>query len=160
MTRQIARKLCFAVSILLPSLACSGSSSSPTAPPTQASSIKVATQWGAIALSTGACGEVDTDLLVDSVIKGYQRARAVAGSVVDSITLEGMTMRGEPDLKCRGTAAYGCYFFNRDQVLFRCGYENVIEHELQHRFCDQLKRPCDCYQTDHPGGVDLNCQPV
>jgi len=160
MTHQLAGVLFVVVSIPLFTLACSGSSSSPTAPPTQAPSIKVATQWGPIDLSTGECGQVDTDLLVDSVIKGYQRARAAAGSVVDSITLEGMTMHGQADLKCSGTAAYGCYFFNRDQVLFRCGYENVIEHELQHRFCDQLKRPCDCYQTDHPGGVDLNCQPI
>ena len=122
--------------------------------------VKVATQWGPIALTAGECGQIDTGRLADSVVKGYQRAAAVAGPAVESVTLEGMTMHGEPDLSCSGIAAYGCYYFDRDQVLFRCGYENVIEHELQHRLCNQLHRPCDCHQVDHPGGVDLNCQPI
>lgn len=153
-------KLAALVTIFAFSLACSGSKSSPTSPVSQVPTIKVPTQWGAIAVTAGSCGDIDAERIVDSVTRGYTRAVEVAGSAVNSVTLEGMTMRGEIDLECSGTAAYGCYFFDRDQVLFRCGHENVVEHELQHRFCDQLDRPCDCYKTDHAGGVDLNCQPT
>ena len=145
--------------------ACSGSGSSPTEPPTPvaaagATQKSLSTQWGSISLFAGNCDSVDYDQITASVERGYERAREQVGSVVDSIRLDGMVMSGDQNLVCAGTAAYGCYFFDRDTVYFRCGSENVINHELQHRFCDRLGNSCDCTQTDHAGGNDLNCQPA
>ena len=140
--------------------ACSGSDSSPTAPETPAPARTLPTRWGTVGVSTGDCGAVDFDLLADSLERGYERARAQVGSVVDTIRLDGLTLSGHRNLECGGTAAYGCYYFHQDLVRFRCGSENVMNHELQHRFCDRLKNPCDCTMTDHAGGFDLSCQPV
>jgi hypothetical protein len=40
------------------------------------------------------------------------------------------------------------------------GIENVLDHELQHRFCHQLGHSGSCCTLqDHPGGFDLSCQP-
>ena len=146
---------------------CSGSGSSPTEPASPAAPVvanathrSVATQWGNLQLNTGDCSEVDLDQIVASIDEGYARARRQVGSVVDSIRLDGLIMTGYQDLSCGGIASYGCYFFAQDVVRFRCGSENVINHELQHRFCDRLSNPCDCTQTDHPGGNDLSCSPV
>lgn len=161
MTSFSARTALVALAIALPTLACSGSGSSPTSPsvagllPTE-----ITTRWGSLTLVAGDCGGVDSERIAASVADGYRRAASVAGAVVDTVSLEGMMMRGISDLDCGGAAAYGCYFFDRDEVLFRCGYENVVEHELQHRLCDRLDRSCDCHMVDHSGGTNLNCQPI
>lgn len=158
--RHQVRSTLIACLVVILSGACSGSGSSPTEPSAASPKQSVATQWGNIALSPGDCGPVDIDRIVDSVERGYERARGDVGSAVDSIRLDGLTMIGKQNLVCAGTAAYGCYFFDQDLVRFRCGSENVVNHELQHRFCDRLNSGCDCYKVDHAGGYDLNCNPV
>jgi len=143
---------------LLLTFGCSGSSSSPTAPPAPTGTQStVTTQWGSVSVQSGSCTSVDLDLLAGSIDRAYSRAREIKGALIDSVRLDGLVAEGVANLDCGGVAAAGCYTFKKDRIQFRCGVENVMEHELQHRFCDRLDCPCDCKLVDHSPGYDLNC---
>ena len=144
---------------LLLSFGCSGSASSPTAPPAPTGTQSmVTTQWGSLSVQSGSCTSVDLELLEESIDRAYARARETKGALIDSVRLDGLVAVGVANLDCGGVAAAGCYTFKKDRIQFRCGVENVMEHELQHRFCDRLDCPCDCRLVDHSPGYDLNCR--
>jgi hypothetical protein len=44
-------------------------------------------------------------------------------------------------------------------ILFRCGYEKVIERELLHCHSRELDLLFDCSRIEHPGGIDIRCRP-
>ena len=134
---------------------CSGSSGGgPTA--AKGPEATLATSYGTITVYTNGYA-FDADRAVAAIEEGYARARQQVGSRADGVRLDGMGVSVQPGV-FRG--AVGQYHAASDLVDVAQGVENVLAHELQHRFCHKLGRAGDCctYQ-DHSGGFDLQCRP-
>jgi hypothetical protein len=58
-----------------------------------------------------------------------------------------------------GASLNGLCRHSKRLILFRCGYEKVIEDELLHYHRRELDLPCDCSRIEHPGGIDIRCRP-
>ena len=143
--------------IALTTLAVAGCSGSSGRAPTAAGGPEatIATAYGTITVYTNGHA-FDPDRAVAAIEAGYAKARTQIGSRADGVRLDGLGISVQPGV-FRG--AVGQYHPERDLVDMAQGVENVITHELQHRFCHKLGRSGDCctYQ-DHSGGFDLQCQ--
>jgi hypothetical protein len=129
-----------------------GGPSSPTEP--KGPSASLSTKYGNITVLTNG-NAFDADRAVAAINAGYDKARAQVGGNVDRISLSGLVVSVQP-----GTfnGAVGQYHSGNDTVDIAQGVENVLTHELQHRFCHNLGNSGDCctYQ-DHSNGYDLQC---
>ena len=151
--------LALALFFLLAGAACSGGSSSPTEPngvsaPISASAIMTA--HGMVRVETN--GHLFDPAAAEAAIeRGYDKARAQIGSYADNFSVDGLLLivhAGPFD------GAVGRYRSSDDVIEMAEGVENVLSHELQHRFCHQLGRDSECCRLqDHPGGYDLLCDP-
>lgn len=138
--------------------ACSGGggrAAGPTAPTGPQATL--ATSYGTVTIFTNG-HPFDANRALAAIDAGYARARTQVGGKADQVSLDGMAISMQP-----GTfnGAVGQYHPDSDLVEVALGVENVINHELQHRFCHRLGHSGDCctYQ-DHSGGYDLSCKAV
>ena len=157
---QTSRSLQIAAALVatLALTACGGSGGAAPSSPTEtkASSLStLATSRGTITVITHG-NPFDADRAVAAIEAGYDMARSEVGSSIDGVRLDGMVVEVQP-----GTfnGAVGQYFPNSDTVDMAQGVENVLTHELQHRFCHNLGHTGDCctYQQ-HANGYDLQCR--
>ena len=152
MTRQSRSALVLLAPALVLLAACSSGGSGPTAPSGPQASL--ATSWGPVTVFTNGHA-FDADRALASIENGYSRARAQVGSGADSISLAGLAISVTTQ---EALGAYGEYHADRDVIDMAQGIENVLSHELQHRFCHELGRSGSCCTLqDHPNGFDLNC---
>lgn len=129
-----------------------GGPGSPTEP--KGPSASLATKHGAITVLTNG-NAFDADRAITAIEAGYDKARAQVGDNVDRIRLDGLVVSVQPGVF---NGAVGQYHSGSDTVDVAQGVENVLTHELQHRFCHNLGNSGDCctYQ-DHANGYDLQC---
>lgn len=152
------RRFGFIAALLMTALfsaACSGSDKSPTA--SSSPKLTLHTQWGdATVLTNGHA--FDPDRALAAIERGYDRARVQIGDTADAVSISGLGIVVKPG---PFAGAIGEYHSRSDLIEIAQGIENVLAHELQHRFCHQLGNGGSCcsYQ-DHPGGFDLRCQPI
>lgn len=59
----------------------------------------------------------------------------------------------------KGNAVQGYWDASENRIVYRCGIEQVIRHELFHVYCDRWHLPCNCARIDHPDGSGLDCKP-
>lgn len=133
-----------------------GCSNGPTEPSEPQATL--ATPFGTVTvLSKG--NAFDADRAVQAIEAGYSKARAQVGNSIDAVRLDGLTIQVEPGVF--GAGAVGRYYPESDMVQIAQGVENVLTHELQHRFCRNLGNSGDCctFQDHHPG-YNLSCQPI
>jgi hypothetical protein len=155
--RHINRQRLVAATVLATTLvACGGSgggASSPTAPAGPQATL--GTPYGTVTIFTNG-QPFDTTKALAAIEAGYSKARGQVGGSIDRVSLDGMAISMKP-----GTfnGAVGQYHPQSDMVEVALGVENVLSHELQHRFCHRLGHSGDCctYQ-DHSGGYDLSCK--
>ena len=148
---QLAAAVAAAVSLA----ACSGGGGPSPTEPTGSQTAAFATKHGTLTLLTNG-NAFDAGRAEAAIEAGYDKARAQIGGAVDGIRLDGMVLSVEPGVF---DGAVGQYHPNSDTVRMAQGVENVITHELQHRFCHNLGNSGDCctYQ-DHSNGYDLQCR--
>lgn len=130
-----------------------GGSTGPTAP--QGPQGTLSTKYGTVTVFTNGVA-FDADRAIAAIEAGYSKARTQIGGRVDHVRLDGMAISLKPGVF---NGAVGQYHPNQDIVDVAQGVENVLTHELQHRFCHRLGHSGDCctYQ-DHSGGYDLSCR--
>ena len=149
----------FAIPVVLVLTACGGGGGGAKAP-TEASGpvATLATSHGAITVYTNG-NSFDAGRASAAIDAGYDKARAQIGARIDNVRLDGMTISVEKSVY--DGAAVGQYLPESDTVEAAVGVENVLTHELQHRFCHNLGHSGDCctYQ-DHAHGYDLQCRPL
>src|SRR5437764_1699061 len=142
-------QLAAAATPALPLAACSGGggAKSPTAPAGPQATL--ATAYGTVTVFTQG-NDFDPNRATAAIEAGYARARAQVGSRIDSVSLDGMSVQVAPGTFGGEYNAVGQYFTDSDTVEMAKGVENVLTHELQHRFCHKLGYSGDCctYQ-DH-----------
>ncbi|HEV8628753.1 MAG TPA: hypothetical protein VGV61_00450 [Thermoanaerobaculia bacterium] len=157
-----ARRLAFAASLAasFTVVACGGGGGGPSSPtePGATSAGVLATKRGNVTVFTNG-NAFDSGKAVAAIESGYDKARQQIGPAVDNIRLDGMSVTIETSVY--GGGAVGQYLPASDTVEVAVGVENVIAHELQHRFCRNLGHSGDCctYQ-DHNHGFDLQCRPL
>jgi len=156
-TAPRAATLCLTL-LLAPGLAaCSGGSggaASPTDPGTGGPAAALSTWWGELVFEAHG-HPVDFDRALQSVIEGYDKARAQIGPRADGFRLDGYRVTVMPPT----WELNGQHLRSSREIRMRAGVEDVLEHELQHVFAWELGRHSECrtYQ-DHPGGYDLACR--
>ena len=152
---------------LVVTIGCGGSGgggSSDAAPPspTGLSNVSgtVSTQWGDIQV-TSEVGEPNWAKLEQSADQAISRIASQ-----DKYTnLSGVRVVVSNECSGGGQQCYGRYYPGDKIIVALAGYENVIEHELQHHACHELGlgnvRGGECCRLqDHPGGYDLSCSSV
>lgn len=156
MSRNRSLRVATALAATVALAACSGSgrSAGPTA--TSGPQATLSTAYGTVTVYTNG-NPFDAGRAAEAIEAGYARARAQVGSRVDTIRLDGMAVSVQPGVF---SGAVGEYHSSRDLIEMAQGVENVLNHELQHRFCHKLglSGACCTYQ-DHAGGYDLQCKP-
>jgi hypothetical protein len=130
----------------------SGGASSPTAPSAGPVSV-LSTQWGDLQVQANGYA-VDLDRARASIAVGYEKGRRQMGPDIDRIWLSGYRITVMPS----DWGLNGQHVRESRELRIRAGFENVLEHEVQHVFAWELGRYSDCrtYQ-DHAGGYDLHC---
>jgi hypothetical protein len=139
-------------------VACGGSGGSGPSSPTEpkgGQTATLATKHGTVTVITNG-NPFDADRAVAAIDAGYDMARSEVGSGIDSVRIDGMLVDVQPGVF---NGAVGQYLPNSDTVDMAQGVENVLTHELQHRFCHNLGHSGDCctYQQ-HSNGYDLQCK--
>ena len=152
--RALGLSLTLAATLVFGACSGGGRSAGPTA--SAGPQATFSTAYGTVTVYTNG-HPFDAGRAAEAIEAGYARARAQVGSRVDSIRLDGMAVSVQPGAF---SGAVGEYHANRDLVDIAQGVENVLNHELQHRFCHKLglSGSCCTYQ-DHAGGYDLQCKP-
>ena len=150
---------------LAASVACGGSGGggSDTAPsPTGLSNVTgtVTTQWGDIQV-TSEVGPPNWSKLEASADAAISRI----ASQHKYASFQGVRVVVANECSGGGQQCYGRYYPGEKVIVALQGYENVLEHELQHHACHDLGlgnvRGGECCRLqDHPGGYDLSCNPV
>jgi hypothetical protein len=146
----------FAAATALTLTACGGGGGGPSSPTeSKGPQAALATSRGTITVITNG-NAFDPNRAVAAIEAGYDKARAQIGSDVDRIRLDGMVVEVQPGVF---NGAVGQYLPSSDTVDVAQGVENVLTHELQHRFCHNLGNSGDCCTLqDHANGYDLQCR--
>ena len=106
---------------------------------------------GTLRVSAGECGGFDWKTMQDWADKAYNEMRVVWP--VEEFKSDRIFVRGE-----RLASRHGYYSVRKNLIVFNCGEENVLRHELFHYYCYNAKLTgCDCATIDHPGGWNLDC---
>jgi hypothetical protein len=130
-----------------------GGGASPTA--AEGPQATLATAYGTVTVLTNG-NPFDAGRALQAIDAGYAKARTQVGSRIDSVRLDGMAISVKPGVF---NGAVGQYHPNSDLVDVAQGVENVITHELQHRFCHRLGNSGSCCTLqDHSGGFNLACE--
>ncbi len=130
------------------------------APPDVRRAFDVEFDGGTLHVVTGECEAVDPDTIRDWADRAYRDLSAAWPDRTDRFRAEGLTMVGMLDAVTRkGRSVNGYWDRERQTIVFKCGVEIVIRHELFHVWCERGGLPCDCARIDHPGGFDLECRP-
>lgn len=149
---------------LLGTVACGGSGGGgDRAPsPTGLSAVNgtVSTQWGTMQV-TSEVGEPDWGKLQVSADQAISRI----ASQNRYTTFGDVRVVVSNECSGGGQQCYGRYYPESKTIVALTGYENVIEHELQHHACHDLGLDnvlggeC-CRLQDHHPGYDLNCNAI
>ena len=113
---------------------------------------------GTLLVERGACDGVDTERVREWADRAFAEMGAAWPAHVGRFRVSGLRMSGQRDPRTASGAAYGYWDRKRSTIVFRCGVENVVRHELFHVYCERAALPCDCKRIDHPDGFDLNCR--
>jgi len=103
---------------------------------------------GTLMVSTGECSPVDFPVLIDWANRAYRDMSAAQPGfdfTIDQIYVYGQKL----------STRHGYYDTKDKVIVFDCGEENVIRHELFHRYCYRWKMGCNCATIDHPGGTPI-----
>lgn len=167
-TRSIARiaRTALVATAFLGTVACGGSggggSSDPVSSPTGVTSQTgtITTQWGDIHV-TSEVGDINLAKLQASADEAIGRI----ASQNKHASMSGVRVLVSNECDGGGQSCYGRYYPDQKLIVALAGYEQVLEHELQHHACHDLGlgnvRGGDCCRLqDHPGGFDLSCNAV
>jgi hypothetical protein len=117
-------------------------------------------EGGSLLVRRGECEAVDPATVRDWANRAHRDLSEAWPDRTDRFRADGLVMVGmrEP-ITNKGKSANGYWDRKRQAVVFKCGVEIVIRHELFHVWCDRARLPCDCTWIDHPDGFDLDCTP-
>ena len=130
------------------------------APPLDARGFMVNFEGGSLLVQRGECDEVDAATVREWANRAHRDLSEAWPDRAGRFRSDGLVMYGmrEP-ITNNGKSAYGYWDRKRQRVVYKCGVEHVIRHELFHVWCDRARLPCDCTWIDHPDGFDLDCTP-
>ena len=132
--------------------------SSPTGVSQQSQTIS--TQWGDVVVRSEV-GEIN----VAKLEAGIDEAIGRIASQDKYTSLQGVQVVVSNECSGGGQSCYGRYYPEQRLIVALAGYEQVVEHELQHHACHDLGlgnvRGGECCRLqDHPGGYDLSCNQI
>ena len=129
-------------------------------PPADVGEFTVEFEGGSLFVRKGECEEVDPATIRDWADRAHRDLSAAWPDRADRFRVDGLLMSGmrEP-ITNNGKSAYGYWDRKKQTVVYKCGVENVIRHELFHVWCDRARLPCNCTWIDHPDGFNLDCSP-
>ena len=136
--------------------AAGGDPSSSSAP----STVTVDFAGGSLRVERGECDAFDAGVIREWADRAYADLSAAWPDRAALFRAEGLRLSGRRDPASGGKPAYGYWDRERATIVFRCGTEPVVRHELFHVWCERARLPCDCERIDHPGGFDLACRPL
>jgi hypothetical protein len=130
------------------------------APVAEAEEFTVEFEGGSLLVRKGECEEIAPETIREWANRAHRDlSEAWPGRAAlfrtDRLVMYGMR---EP-ITNKGRTANGYWDRKRQTVVYKCGVEIVIRHELFHVWCDRARLPCDCTWIDHPGGFNLDCTP-
>ena len=114
---------------------------------------------GTLRVVTGECDEVDLATIREWADRAHRDLSEVWPGRADRFRVDGLVMYGMLEPISNGKPAYGYWDRKRQTVVYQCGVERVIRHELFHVWCDRTDLPCNCTWIDHPDGFGLDCAP-
>jgi hypothetical protein len=115
---------------------------------------------GSLLVRKGECEEVDAETVRDWADRAHRDLSRAWPDRAERFRVDGLVMDGQlQPITSQGKFAYGYWDRKKQRVVFQCGVENVIRHELFHVWCDHAGLPCNCTWIDHPGGFELDCTP-
>lgn len=110
-------------------------------------------EGGTLRVSSGECGGFDWREMQDFANRAFRDMSEAWPA--ESFKSDKIFVRGEK-LSNRN----GYYSTKRNLIVFNCGVERVLRHELFHYYCYNAQLTgCDCYWIDHPApeGYNLDC---
>ena len=122
--------------------------------------VRLTFSGGSFVVDPGECDAVDESRLRDWADRAHTDIRAEWPEREKRFRVSRLRLVGRLDPQANGAAANGFWDRERATIVFRCGVEEVVRHELFHVWCERAALPCDCKRIDHPGGFDLACAPV
>jgi hypothetical protein len=128
----------------------------PAPPPEE---IEVDFDGGSLRVRRGECDDVDVTAVRDWANRAHRDLSEAWPDRTERFRVDGLVMVGMREPVASGEPAQGYWDRKRRRVVYRCGIEIVIRHELFHVWCDRAELPCDCTWIDHPDGYDLDCSP-
>jgi len=131
----------------------------PGADVAEASADRVAFSGGTLRVVAGECDTVDVAVIHEWAERARRDLSEAWPERASRFTVSDLTLRGERDPHVGGRPAHGYWLRATRTVVFRCGDERVIRHELFHVWCEDAGLPCDCTRIDHPEGFRLDCSP-
>jgi len=115
---------------------------------------------GSFVVERGECASVDEARLRAWADRAHADLGAAWPERARRFRVSKLRLLGRLDPHADGGPANGYWDRERDTIVFRCGVEEVVRHELFHVWCERAALPCDCKRIDHPGGFDLRCTPI
>jgi len=117
-------------------------------------------EGGSLRVQNGECDEVDLATIREWADRAHRDLSEAWPDRADRFRVDGLVMYGmRKPITNHGKSAYGYWDRKRQTVVYKCGVERVIRHELFHVWCDRAELPCDCTWIDHPDGFNLDCSP-
>ena len=115
---------------------------------------------GSLLVDRGECATVDEARVREWADRAHADLRAAWPDGEKRFRVSRLRLLGRLDPHADGAPANGYWDRERETIVFRCGVEEVVRHELFHAWCERAALPCDCKRIDHPGGFDLTCAPM
>lgn len=115
-------------------------------------------EGGSLLVRKGECEEVDPVTIREWADRAHRDLSEVWPDRADRFRVDRLEMVGmlEPTTN-KGRSANGYWDRKKQRVVYKCGVERVIRHELFHVWCDRAELPCNCTWIDHPDGFNLDC---
>jgi hypothetical protein len=132
---------------------------SPT-PPAELREFTVEFDGGSLLVRKGECEDVDPATIREWADRAHRDLSAAWPDRADRFQVDRLVMYGMGDaITNKGKSVNGYWDRKRQTVVYKCGVEIVIRHELFHVWCDRARLPCNCTWIDHPDGFNLDCTP-
>jgi len=125
-----------------------------------AGSQSVSFSGGSFTVEPGECESIDAARLREWAERAHADMSTAWPDRAKRFRVSGLRLLGRLDPQAAGAPASGYWDRERETIVFRCGVEEVVRHELFHVYCEHAALPCDCRRIDHPGGYDLSCAPA
>jgi len=117
-------------------------------------------EGGSLLVRKGECEEVDAEIIRDWADRAHRDLSKAWPDRADRFRVDGLVLDGmRQPITNNGKSAYGYWDRKKQRVVYQCGVERVIRHELFHVWCDRARLPCNCTWIDHPDGFNLDCSP-